>query len=308
MVRQHPCGLVGDCPWPLVALGLVSVVQLWAIVFGDGSFAVSQAGEDGSFYVQIAHNMAQGKGVTFDGVADTTGVHWLWLGLLAGIFKVVPTSDPVTTFRVAAVAYFGLLVAAGAVTAKTSPIGGLFLVCYLANRGHWYMETHLVLLTLACAIRWPSWLSGMLLVWSRTDLVLLGLFTGRFRLVAGAAAGFVGVCLVNVMVDGSPISISAQIKSAGWNDWDTIWRAKHLILYYPVLPVMWLLAWGSPDRWFLAANALIAFHILRNSATEGWYLAPLFLTSLLCAGRVLDRHLPRLWHQWRLVGLSGVRR
>ena len=43
------------------------------IIFGQGSFAVSQAGEDGSFYVAIAHNMATGKGITFDGVRKIAG-------------------------------------------------------------------------------------------------------------------------------------------------------------------------------------------------------------------------------------------
>jgi hypothetical protein len=68
---------------PLPVLVVIGAVELAAIIFGQGSFAVSQAGEDGSFYVAIAHNMATGKGITFDGVTPTASGHWAWLLLLA---------------------------------------------------------------------------------------------------------------------------------------------------------------------------------------------------------------------------------
>ena len=58
---------------PLPVLVVIGAVELAAIIFGQGSFAVSQAGEDGSFYVAIAHNMATGKGITFDGVRKIAG-------------------------------------------------------------------------------------------------------------------------------------------------------------------------------------------------------------------------------------------
>lgn len=299
--------LLGRCCNPVIlAFGAVVVIEL--VFLSTTNAAVTLAGEDGSFYVQIAKNMAEGKGITFDGIVPTTGVHYGWLFLLAAVFKFVGVGSSWLLFRSAAVSYFLLLIAAGVVIYRLTPLGSLFMVVYLANRGHWYMETNLVLLMLAIAIRWPGWLSGFALVLSRADLVLLALFTGRLRLVAGAAAGFAGVCALNIMVDGNPVSVSAQIKSYGWNDWDTIWRAsRHLAVYYPVLPVMWLLAWLSVDRWFLAANALLLVHLLHNSETEGWYLAPLFLTSLLCADRVVRLYGPRLCEQFRLVGLSGVR-
>ena len=68
---------------PLPVLVVIGAIELAAIIFDQGSFAVSQAGEDGSFYVAIAHNMATGKGITFDGVTPTASGHWAWLLLLA---------------------------------------------------------------------------------------------------------------------------------------------------------------------------------------------------------------------------------
>ncbi len=166
------------------------------------------------------------------------------------------------------------------------------------------METHLVLLTLALLYAYPVAICGLLVVLARTDMVIFALvfafLTWRWTVAWGALIGFVIVCWLNYWVDGNVISVSAQIKSAGFNDLETIIRTVgHLAVYYwPVLEIAGALALfhlivqpkidyeKGLAAGFVASCALLVIHILHNSMTEGWYLAPLFLSSLLCASYV----------------------
>ena len=285
-------------------LAVMAVVEISSLIFGQGSFAIAWACEDGSYYIQEALNLALGYGITFDRIAPTNASHWGWFFLLAGVFKLIPVTDPVTLFRIAGVTYFVLLLAAGCVIALRYPLSAVFFVAYLANRGMWYLETNLVFLTLALLYRWPGAVTGFLLVFARTDMVIFaGLFTmlsGRTRVAIGGAIGFASVCVLNLWIDGNAVSISSQIKSAGFNDFATVYRtAGHLAVYYfPVLEVTVVLSclylWrGHCDRilssGFIASLALLSIHLLHNSGTEGWYLAPLFLSALLCGSALMQQ-------------------
>ncbi len=183
------------------------------------------------------------------------------------------------------------------------------------------METHLVLLTLALLYAYPVAICGLLVVLARTDMVIFALvfafLTWRWTVAWGALIGFAAVCWLNYWVDGNVVSVSAQIKSAGFNDLETIYRTVgHLVVYYfPVLPVAGVLAVfhlivqpkidyeKGLAAGFIASGVLLAVHVLHNSATEGWYLAPLFLTSLLCASYVpviaIINHMGDIWQTRR---------
>ncbi len=312
---------VAGCAGAL-ALIVMAIAEIWAVAFGQASFAVSQAGEDGAFYVQIAHNMASGYGITFDRIVPTTGVHWGWLLLLAGIFRIVPTDDPDLLFRISGIAYFLLLLGAGGLVALRSPLAGVFLVGYLANRGHWDMETNLLLLVLAATYVWPNVILGFLLVATRSDMVIwaaiVSLMLRNRMLISGAIVGFIWVCIMNMLVDGNPISISAQIKAGeGFNDWDTVHRTiGHLaIYYYPMLEVTVMLAmlymWRARKcdiltAGFIASTALLAVHVLRDSFVVGWYLAPLFLSSLLCSAAVMRQFMESMEMGGHMRALSRI--
>ncbi len=207
-------------------------------------------------------------------------------------------------FRIAGAAYFLLLLAAGFVLAARHPISAVLLVAYLANRGHWDMETHLVLLALAVLYTWPTAIAAFVLVFARTDMVIFAfvfmLLTQRWMIGLGAIVGFVGVGAINTLVDGNPVSVSAQIKSAGFNDLPTMIRTiGHMAKYYfPVLEITTALAVffvvvqpkidyeRTLMAGFIASCVLLAVHIGHNSFAVGWYLAPLLLTSALCASCV----------------------
>lgn len=51
--------------------------------------------DDAFYYFQIARNIAQGHGVTFDGLAPTNGFHPLWMALITPIFVLFPGDQSV---------------------------------------------------------------------------------------------------------------------------------------------------------------------------------------------------------------------
>ncbi|MDC0714864.1 hypothetical protein POL68_40825 [Stigmatella sp. ncwal1] len=50
--------------------------------------------DDAFYYFQIARQVWAGHGVTFDGIAPATGLHFLWLLLLLPLFAFSPVGDP----------------------------------------------------------------------------------------------------------------------------------------------------------------------------------------------------------------------
>ncbi len=53
--------------------------------------------DDGYYYLQIAKNLASGRGSTFDGVNLTNGYHPLWMLALVAVFSLVPHSETALT-------------------------------------------------------------------------------------------------------------------------------------------------------------------------------------------------------------------
>ncbi len=102
-------------PYLTVAVGLI--LQLW-MVFQPLSFWLSDLIPDDSFYYfQIARNIIEGNGVTFDGENPTNGFHPLWLVMLTGIFSIFSTGSEMDIEPVrAALALSVLLSALTAVT------------------------------------------------------------------------------------------------------------------------------------------------------------------------------------------------
>lgn len=55
-------------------------------LFSPGKFPA----DDGFFYLQIAHNIASGNGITFHEISDTNGFHPLWQAICAALAFLVP--------------------------------------------------------------------------------------------------------------------------------------------------------------------------------------------------------------------------
>lgn len=265
-------------------------------------YTIAHVGEDGAFYLQIAHNIATGHGVTFDGIHPTTGVHWGWLLLLSGWLKLFSG-----LWVSAAVLYLGLLLVAAIlvwaiVGGRTGAIAGCFLVFMLGNRGQWLMETNLVLVTLALFYIAPNALTAFMLVLARFDLCLFVLVIAylmrRMDLLAGAAVGVLFCIGLNFYVDGHLLSIAGHIKAGhGFNGWPAIWLNLRLVAeyYFPWLPILMVMAIIGFARaepilryGFVACLLMLVLYIVKDKEMAGWYLAPLLLTSLLLSAPLLS--------------------
>lgn len=110
-------------PWLIVALALVSLGG--PLVLLDRYDLASQYEDDAFYYFQIAKNVAQGHGFTFDGIHPTNGFHPLWLAALVPIFGVMPGLDwPVRSAGILEALLLGLA-GAGVYGALRSRVGRL---------------------------------------------------------------------------------------------------------------------------------------------------------------------------------------
>jgi hypothetical protein len=269
-------------------------------------YIVAHTGEDGAFYLQIAKNIAQGQGATFDGVHPTTGMHWGWVLLLAGWLRLWGGD-----FEPAAALYFICLFIAAWLTSlsiggRNGALAAVFLVLLLGSRGQWLMESHLVMAMLAAFYLMPAAITGFALVMCRIDLLILvaivSIFLRMPRPLIGGICAALMVSLLNWYVDGHFLAVSGALKAGyGWNDWSAIWDNIRLVneYYFPTLQITVLgacLYWRKRGNdvlvsGFIACLLMLSLYILKDRAMGGWYLAPLLLTTVIMAGRMIgDTH------------------
>jgi hypothetical protein len=148
----------------LAVLAILGVAGI-ALVLDREAAAVTFY-DDAFYYFQIARHVAQGAGVTFDGVHATNGFHPLWLAVLVPVFRLVP--GDVAPLRVV-LAIEALLVAGAMVNVfrvlrprlghAAAAAGAMLLLAQPAAarvlRGG--MESALVLCLLA--VVWSRWLA-----------------------------------------------------------------------------------------------------------------------------------------------------
>jgi hypothetical protein len=122
--------------------------------------------DDCFYYFQIARNLGEGRGFTFDGLHETNGFHPLWLLVLVPLFLVVPGDGPplfavalleVALVTAAAVVVYRVL--RRRIAASAALVGALLLVAQpgISRSFRVGMESSLLLLMLA--LTWRSWLT-----------------------------------------------------------------------------------------------------------------------------------------------------
>ena len=99
--RQH-------CVTKNLGLILFTVLFIWGrvalYVFGEMDAVVSRIDDDAAYFYQIARNLVQGNGLTFDGINATNGFQPLWLYVLLPLAWVLQNA-PVELYLRAALIY-----------------------------------------------------------------------------------------------------------------------------------------------------------------------------------------------------------
>src|SRR5262245_46485940 len=99
-----------------VAAGLVCVIVMIAlggpVLLQDEPALLTSFHDDAFYYLQVARNLADGRGFTFDGIHRTNGFHPLWLLVVTPIYLF----DPGTVAALRAVAIVETIFAAAAIT------------------------------------------------------------------------------------------------------------------------------------------------------------------------------------------------
>lgn len=78
----------------------IATVRVWLGWTDVAALATKALPDDAFYYFQIARNLANGRGASFDGLSPTNGFHPLWLALITPLFA-GGASDSDTSIRVA---------------------------------------------------------------------------------------------------------------------------------------------------------------------------------------------------------------
>jgi hypothetical protein len=137
-----------------VLLGAMTAVFVAVFAALQPGRLVSFVADGAGYYLQIAHNVAGGRGITFDGLHPTNGFHPLWLAVLVPVLEIV-RGTPELVYRTVGILDVGLLAVASWTFHRTlrqlvSPAaalagGAVFAASAFFNVN--LMETALVLLT-----------------------------------------------------------------------------------------------------------------------------------------------------------------
>ena len=294
--------------FPVVAAGalLVAVAGVALPYFPNGLFE-----DDAYFYLQIARNIAEGQGSTFDGIATTNGYHPLWMAALA------LAGTPLALAGITS---------AGAWTAVFAAVaGGLWarLLAYMRGPAMWLGAV----LGLYCGLGMESALAAWILIelyrrvlagrdpagWAalltavRPDLVValvpllaVGGRSRNLRLLSAAGLGLAAIAAHHWLLTGHPYAVSAMIKFHAAATGSVAWAVRQNLssvgnwYRYGVLATLdallaaclltgrWRrLAGGPRTGWalLLSAQAFLLLHTL-SYGVRHYYFAPSLLPAL----------------------------
>lgn len=163
--------------WQPMVVGLLLACSLLPVLLKPAEFMQ----DDSYFYLQVAHNIAQGEGSTFHGITPTNGYHPLWLGMVT-LTSLVAGGDKTVSLYLAFILQ-SLLVGAAVVAIKrlTTAMGlgywlisAAMLAAYLTGTAIYGSEAHVnalsVLIGLICL--WRAMEKGTTRTWLAAGVML----------------------------------------------------------------------------------------------------------------------------------------
>lgn len=277
----RPVSLVDAYP---VLVGIVAFVSLAGPLLILAGYDLASLFVDDAFYCfQIAKNLAQGLGPTFDGLHETNGFHPLWMLVLVPIFGVVPGLD--APVRVAGLVEAGLVACGAALlyrglaergSRREALLAALFSFATPGTRGVLRTGLEGALVFLLLVLAWRAWLrwkegaaSALLQLGAWLALLALARIEGVLMLLAVAfwerqvlrrdRRAFVTLllptCLVmgayiafNLLRFGIPLPVSGLVKQAaharrGMWHLAGLTLPKSLSILLPAAAALCALAW-----------------------------------------------------------------
>ncbi len=213
----------------LIVFGLLALVGVsltfLAAVGGSENLLLSLMKDDGFYYLQLAKNIAQGHGATFDRIAPTNGFHPLWALLLAPVFW-IQHGSPYTPVRLAILLALAVHLAAAwavrrAASRWTDPSTGLLagffyaanpLALYLVVSG---MESPLLALLVALLVAESIAIQkGDATIADRAVMARIGILSG-FCILARTDAVLLVAIVLAAAVFLAPAPPAAPATSVG---------------------------------------------------------------------------------------------
>lgn len=245
-------------PFAVAAFGVaaITIIDAW---HAPPTRLVDSFDDDAYYYFEIARNIAQGRGSTFDGLELTNGYHPLWLLLLVPVFAVVdePLAALVAVKVLVSLLFCAsiLIVAVWARRHQLETEATLALPFLVFQRDFWLsgMETGLLLPLLFLAMSWATrqkvfetpaqaslGMTGLFLglaLLARLDLIFLVALAGglvfligkghlparlvpALRLTAPALVLLALFLAINLMIFGEAMPVSGQAKALGGPFWN----------------------------------------------------------------------------------------
>lgn len=229
----------------LVGLPLLLLLSLCVSIFFSGGIPAIE--DDAFFYLKIADNTIQGRGVSFNGLTETNVFHPLWMVVMTGIRLF--SEDPLTFLRLSFILSAALMTAVAVLFMRSSvrnslPVNLLVLILllrYVRDFSVMCMETSLLLLLAFLLLTeadrffrrftqtglWRMGILIALMIPARLDSVLLAVplllilmkKIGRsavFPLLLPVIVSVSAVILVNLAIIGNPLTVSGIMKASGF--------------------------------------------------------------------------------------------
>lgn len=218
----------------------LTAAHVGLFAFADLRTALRIVADDASYYLQIAGNVASGRGFTFDGINPTNGFQPLWLLVLIAVHTVVK-GTPETLFRASMIVSVGLLSLACLVVHRTlrslvSPARALLAAVICAvTFFRWSspgMESALLLLALAALFAY-GWRARALASERAAGPLVFGLLAGLVLLARLDTIFFIAPVLALLAVRAFVRPDRGALKRLWW----TLIGAS--ILTVPYLVINW---------------------------------------------------------------------
>lgn len=288
-------------------LAVVGLFYLTYIIGADIETILASTHDDAAYYLQIARNLTDGNGLSFDTIHRTNGFHPLWLYCVLPL--AVLFDDPQTLYRSVLLLQLGLVLVTGYLlatvlsrfTGRTGVLTGLGIFVFLVLRESLKgMETALSIL-LVVVLCWAVIHRRILDRGGKRDFLEMGLLMGAMVLAR----------LDNIFIVIAFLGIYLW-RSTRWSKeaWNVVWAVVglsmtvgpyliwNLVAFGELMPISGVLKTSFP-------NPTLTSYGLAGMGPFHLGLAGVALVQLVYSLHRLKKNRRGVNAEWALAGLAG---